>query len=161
MTDSSTFLSGHSFNADQRLSINAFLDEIIPASDLFGMPNASNTNFLSFIQKRNLADRIEDFLRELNFFSKEKYGLQFNFLDSLQRSDVISLIKRKRAHLFFEVITYVANCYYEDANVLRALGLNYTLFPEGAYLQEGDFELLEPVYERGIIYRDTKFSIGK
>jgi SAM-dependent methyltransferase len=161
MTDSSTFLSGHSLNEDQRLSINAFLDEIIPASDFFGMPNASNTNFLSFIQKRNLTDGIEEFLRELNFFSKEKYGLQFNLLDSLQRSDVISLIKSKRVHLFFKVITCVANCYYEDVNVLRALGLNYTLFPEGAYLQEGDFGLLEPVYERGIIYRETKFSIGK
>ena len=161
MTDLPISLSKHSFNEDQRLSINAFLDEVIPASDLFGMPSASNTNFFSFIQGRNLTDRIQEFLRELNFFSKEKYELKFNLLDSLQRSDVISLIKRKRAHLFFEVITCVANCYYEDVNVLRALGLNYTLFPEGAHLQEGDFELLEPVYERGVIYRDTKFSIGK
>lgn len=156
MTDLGTFLSEHSFNEDQRVSINTFLDDVIPASDLFGMPSASNISFISYIKKRNLTDKIKEFLTELNFFSKEKYGLEFNLLDSLQRSDVISLFKSKRAHLFFKVITFVANCYYEDVNVLRALGLNYTLFPEGAHLQEGDFGLLEPVYERGIIYRDTK-----
>ena len=54
------------------------------------------------------------------------------------------------------IVTLVMQCYYRDDRVMRAIGMEPRApFPLGFELEQGDWEMLEPVQRRGKIWRDA------
>ena len=52
------------------------------------------------------------------------------------------------------LLSLLAQCYYRDDRVLEAIGLEPRApYPKGYEVENGDWELLEPVKSRGPIYR--------
>ena len=50
----------------------------------------------------------------------------------------------------------IAQCYYRDDRVMRAIGMEPRApFPKGYDVEQGDWSLLDPVRARGKIYRDV------
>ena len=143
------------FSSNDKRSLTLLLDSIIPASELLGLPSAAKIDFLSFIDRRGLFNQANELLQKINHLSTEEYSLRFHLLDAPQTLHIIGLIKGKHYRLLYEFVTYVVHCYYQQADILSALGLNKTCFPDGNCLNVGDLGLLEPVYERGKIYRET------
>jgi hypothetical protein len=143
------------FSDEERRSLSALLDSVIPASEKLRMPSAANINFIVFGENRRLLTQVNELIKKINILSLEEYETHFYLLNVSQILHVIDLAKSKYFRLFHEVLTYVVTCYYQHVDVLEALGLNQAPFPYGNNLNEGDLSLLEPVYERGKIYRET------
>ena len=54
------------------------------------------------------------------------------------------------------IVSLVGQCYYRDPRVLEALGMAPRApFPEGFAIDQGDWSLLDPVRQRGSLYRPT------
>lgn len=148
-------LSNILLSDEERQSLSALLDLIIPASEILRMPSAGSIDFIIFVEKRGLLTQINELLQKINLLSLEEYDIHFYLLNASQILHVIDIVKSKYFRLFHQVLTHVVTCYYQHADVLEALGLNQAPFPDGNNLNEGDLSLLEPVYERGKIYRET------
>jgi len=136
-------------------SLSALLDSIIPASEVLRMPSAGSIDFMAFVETRGLLTQINELIQKINLLSLEEYETHFYLLNASQILHVIDLVKSKYFRLFHQVLTHVVTYYYQQADVLEVLGLNQAPFPYGNSLNEGDLSLLEPVYERGKIYRET------
>ena len=83
-------------------------------------------------------------------------GKQLNDLDEVD----LERLSVERRDLWFRYIRLVGPSilceYFEAPRVLNALGLRTeSPFPNGSQLPDIDFDLLEPVYNRGKIFRDV------
>jgi hypothetical protein len=68
---------------------------------------------------------------------------------------IIDGLRRRKFRFFSNLLAQVVSFYYQNDRVLALIGLeSRPPFPQGYQLEEGDLTLLEPVYNRGKIYRD-------
>ena len=140
---------------EQELTLNIILNLIIPPSKNEGMPGAANVGFLAYIQNENNVQWLQDGLINIIEESHNKYGKELSALDCSVRTQLIDKLRRKSPKFFHRLTTQVMHCYYQNDDVLKAIGIEArTPFPEGYLLEDGDLSLLEPVYLRGKIYRD-------
>jgi len=125
---------------------DAFLDTILPGDESLGMPRAS----------RVVSDLVdwEQYALVLDHLAREAGGQSFAALDAPSRLAVVEKSRRKQARLANGVIMAALRAYYTDAGVLRALGAGAVPpFPDGNFLEDDDWSILEPVFERGPIWR--------
>ena len=142
------------FSADEQQILRIIVGHIIPASAPHDMPGADDE--LIFADIRHSARREEAAIREAIATVSQMAGGR---LADLSRSEQGSLLGRFRSvHPLLarscEVVT--ARCYYRDDRVMRAIGMEARPpFPLGFKVEPGELELLEPVRQRGKIYRDA------
>jgi hypothetical protein len=81
-------------------------------------------------------------------------GAEFLLLNADDKIEVVATVWRENYGIFARFTSMLTQCYYLNARVIKAIGQDVRPpFPKGYQLEEGDLCLLEPVYERGSIYR--------
>ena len=130
---------------------------IIPASDDGTMPSAGEVDFLPWLAGyapeatspvQTVLDRIEEVAQQS--------GEAFAAMSPTTRQQVINTLFETERHTLGPLSDQVMACYYSDENVLAALGANPgPPYPDGNTVEQSDLGLLNPVKERGKIWRDA------
>ena len=119
------------------------------------MPGAANVGFIDYLNDGNLSPWIPEGLFSIAEEAVGTYGKEFLELSGSEQKQLIDKLRRKLFRFFSHLTAYVLQFYYQNDGVLEAIGLEARPpFPQGYILEDGDLMLLEPVYERGKIYRD-------
>jgi hypothetical protein len=135
--------------------IKIVLDALIPGDSQLRMPPASILDFNSYEIKYGIQQIVIDFLFELTKISNDQFSKNFNELDEDQRMKVLNASKLKNIRLFSVILKHVFRAYYSDKRVLSILKVGSSPpFPDGNVIEEDDWTILLPVYERGSIYRE-------
>ena len=140
---------------EQERTMGALLNLIIPPSDDGRMPGAGDVGFLSYLHRENLVSWIREGLIGIIEESHNLHNREFSMLSLFEQRQLIDRLRRRHFRFFSRLATEVMKCYYQHDHVLKAIGLEVSPpFPQGYMLEDGDLTLLEPVYERGKIYRE-------
>ena len=135
--------------------IKTVLDTFIPGDNKLGMPPASAVDFNVYKSKHGIQQIVIGFLSVLTKISKEKFSKDFKKLNETQRISVLAASKLEDIRLFSTFLEHCFRAYYSDKRVLSILKVGSSPpFPEGNVLEEDDWTILIPVYERGSIYRE-------
>jgi hypothetical protein len=136
--------------------INLVLDTMIPGDIELGMPAASTLDFELYQLKHKIQCLVEEFLQELTWLAQSKFENEFEDLNFDQRLATVNACKAKNVRLFSTFLTHCFRAYYSDAKVLNLIAAgSVPPFPVGNVLESDNWDLLEPVYERGRIYRSV------
>ncbi len=142
-------------NEEQERTLIALLNLIIPPSEDGKMLGAADVGFFSYLHNENFFPWIREGLLSIVEESHNKYGQEFSTLSDSEQTQLIDRLRRGLFRFFSRLTTQVMQCYYQHDQVLEAIGLEARPpFPQGYLVEEGDLTLLEPVYERGKLYRD-------
>ncbi len=134
--------------------IKLVLDTFIPGDTSLGMPSAALIDFETYQRKYGIHQLVSDFLAELAVLSLDKFGKKFADLNEDSRLAVVNACKAKNVRLFAAFLTNCFRAYYSDKAVLSCIPTgSVPPFPIGNVLEQDDWSLLEPVYDRGPIYR--------
>ena len=133
---------------------DVFLDTILPGDAALGLPPGSTMDMAGYAARHGTGSRMAELLDLLGRTSREEFGAPFETLDADRRLACVERAKRKSSRLATTVIVDCLKAYYTDAKILEKLSAgSVPPFPTGNVLEDDDWTLLEPVYERGPIYR--------
>ena len=134
--------------------VNLIIDVILPGDLSLNMPAASQINFSSYIHTYGKQGLMDEFVNLTNQVCLNKFAVNFSELSDLDRLKAIEWSKDANIRLFMDFITNLFRAYYTNPRVLEAIHSGSTPpFPVGNLLENDDWEILEPVFERGTIYR--------
>lgn len=139
------------FTSREQSALRALVARIIPASRDFAQPGADDPQIFADILQNGagLQGRLAAALATLSEPGAldEQGAARFR----AEFPDEATLIQ-----------TLVAQCYYRDPRVMRALNIApRPPFPKGYVQEPNDLSLLEPVRQRGEIYRKTDGAGGE
>ena len=136
-------------------AVAAIVGMMIPASEKYAVPGADDDTILADIlgTAREHVDLLKAGLATLDRLANE---VTFVELDGAAR---IALIEDRKEELdaFIRALTSMTvQCYYRDARVMASLGMEARPpFPEGFEVPQGDWSILDPVRDRGKVWRDA------
>ena len=133
------------FSPDEQTALAALVGQIIPTSAQFNQPAANDPDILLDILTSGapLRETLADALATL--FDAPQIDAD--------RAATFRQDFPKEAEL---IQTLTAQCYYRDARVMAALNIDVRPpFPKGYIQDPNDFTLLDPVIQRGEIFRKT------
>jgi len=134
--------------------LNSIIDAILPGDQELNLPPASKTNFDSYVNACKKQDLIGEFSNLTNQVCLEKFSKTFLELSDLDRLKALEFCKSKNIRLFMDFVANLYRAYYTNAKVLEAINVgSIPPFPAGNAIGGDDWEILEPVFERGRIYR--------
>lgn len=126
-------------------------DLIFPGDKELDLPSASEINLHEIIYCYHSSDEINEFvgLFKCNDTEIRKPDKGFS----------IDRLMRKNARLAIPIIKSCMTIYYSCEEVLRVIQSSpIPLFPEGCYIEESDWTILEPVYEKGKVFREVNLN---
>lgn len=136
--------------------ISLVIDTIIPGDVALGMPPASATNFEEYVDIFDKSELVERFSRGLQGVCKNRFESDFETLSSADRLNAINAYKNVDVRLFVEFISTLFRVYYSNPRVLQIISSgSVPPFPDGNVLEGDDWGILEPVFERGKIFRQV------
>ena len=131
------------------------LDTILPGDAARQLPPASRIDFAGYQLRYGCADVVTAFMALLTELAQTHHENTFAELSPEQRLALVNRCKVRNIRLFSSFVTHCFRAYYADASVLQAIGAGAVPpFPQGNPMPSDDWTLLEPVFERGKIYRD-------
>lgn len=134
--------------------IEVICDTLLPGDPALGMPPASRLDMDGYFRAHGLESAVQTFVALLDDVAMETFERDFASLSTEQRLQCLEKSKRRDLRLANEIIIHALKAYYSDAIVLRELSdAAVPPFPEGNTLEEDDWTILEPVLERGPIFR--------
>ena len=145
------------FTDGQRATLDAVLPMIIPASADGTMPSAADVDFLPWLAEYapDSVAAIQTALDRIDAVAQES-GDAFAAMNSASRQGVINTLFEKEPRSLGPLGDQVMACYYSDDKVLTAIGANPgPPFPDGNTVDQADLSLLDPVKERGKVWRDA------
>ena len=146
------------FTAEQRATLDAVLRMVIPASADGVMPSAAEVDFLQWMGEfaQDAVETIQDIVDRIDEVARDNPGGTFANLDPDRRQQVIDAMFAGEPRTLRPLTDQVMACYYSHERVLEALGANPgPPFPNGNEVKQADLTLLDPVRERGKIWRDA------
>lgn len=139
---------------DLHIDLKVVLDTMLPGDEALGMPPASSLDFELYQLRHGATAEIERFLVVLAGVVDKKFGQPFDTLDAAQRMAAINGCKVTDVRAFSAFVNHALRAYYTDRAILQRLSTDAVPpFPAGNQLDDDDWTLLEPVYERGPIWR--------
>ncbi|HAX96047.1 MAG TPA: hypothetical protein DCY35_05935 [Prolixibacteraceae bacterium] len=142
-------------NLENRRTLFALVNMIIPPSKDRKMPGAADIGFVDYVYSEKALLWIQEGLSEITELSHIQYEREFSILSGPEQMRIIDGLRRRKFRFFSNLLAQVVSFYYQNDRVLALIGLeSRPPFPQGYQLEEGDLTLLEPVYNRGKIYRD-------
>ena len=139
-------------SADELATLNALLDYLLPKDESRGLPAASETDIVkNLIEDSELLGEVLQAVLELD---AETNG--FVALSQSDRAQVLGEKFESDPQYLKSLVRHALIDYYRDPVVLRAIGSRPGApFPEGYtdFVKRGDLSLLDPVRQRGSIYR--------
>ena len=140
---SSIIASDQPFSEEDQALLRQLAGLIIPASVEYDAPGADEEPVFSDILTSAVSQQTE--IRAALDFAAAIDGALEDNIPMLQMSEV-----------FAPVVVLVMQCYYRADPVLVSLGMEpRPPYPQGFEIEEGDWSLLEPVQQRGKIWRDA------
>jgi hypothetical protein len=138
----------------ERAALIAVATCMIPAGTARRLPGADDPAIFSDILKslgRN-TEAVRAALRALDTSA----GGAFADLDPARQMAVAEAFRAVQPAHAMALATAVAQSYYRDDRVMRAIGMEpRPPFPKGFDVEPGDWSLLEPVRRRGKVYREV------
>lgn len=138
----------HPLTETERRIMTALLDTLLPASEELEMPSAASLDFDDYL-KTQAADLIPTLRQVLGHFDSD-----FGDLSPESRVDAVTSFSAKQPELFMALLPRVYDCYYQDDQVRRQIGVvTGAPFPQGNEVMPGDLSLLDPVIEQSDKHR--------
>ena len=138
----------HPLSEEERRTLRALLDTLLPASDELGMPSAAETDFDDYL-KSQASDLLPLLKDALACFDE-----QFADLPLAERVERVRAISADQPEQFMALLPRVYDCYYQDDRVRHKIGVvTGAVFPQGNEVMPGDLSLLDPVIERSDSHR--------
>ena len=135
--------------------VDLIIDTILPGDLKLGLPSAKQIEFGIYLKKYNAESILLEFTSILDDICLDKYKFQFEYMSQLQRLEVINDCKIMNVRIFSLMLTHLFNAYYTTPAVLEKIGAgSVPPFPLGNNIDKDDWTILEPVFERGQIYRN-------
>ena len=141
----------------QSHSLRALLDLIIPADEDRGMPSAADLDFVGYVNEfaSNQVAGIKTELDSLDRVAQTETGSLFGELGKDDQKALCNHLRETDPRFAIAIVMQTLNCYYQDDQVVTALGWEARPpFPKGNDVPQADLSLLDPVRERGRIYRE-------
>lgn len=137
-------------------ALDLIVDTILPGDSTLGMPAASQVDVEGALHRAGAHGLVADVLSVLAEVSQRKFNTAFTGLDASNRLAALNACKVANVRLFAAFLTHVFRAYYSDPKVLRLISAGSSPpFPAGNELGSDDWSILKPVFERGVIYRET------
>jgi hypothetical protein len=161
--------------------LNCILETIIPAEPVRGLPSAAEIGFAAYCRQYAAQGGSDTFCALVDAVMREEKGLEreqqigqkvtkelakepegdavtgFRTLDEDARLRVLNLCRSRDIRLFSSFITHVFRAYYSHPDVLARIGSGAVPpFPQGNSLASDDWTILEPVFQRGAVYRKVE-----
>ena len=134
--------------------LNLIIDTILPGDRTLNLPPASQINLDIYVNSYSKQDLLSEFLNLTNKVCLDKFASNFSELSDIDRLKALEACKSANIRLFVDFITNLFRAYYTNAKVLEGINSgSIPPFPSGNILENDDWEILEPVFERGRIYR--------
>ncbi len=142
------------FSDAERETLRAIAGHIIPADTGLSLPGADDASIFADIVRT--ARRDQAVLRRAVVAVDALAPRRLNVLPPDEQLTVLTRFRTLHPDLARACEVVTARCYYRDARVMRAIGMEVRPpFPVGFDVEPGGLELLEPVRQRGKIYRDA------
>lgn len=138
----------------ERQALAAAAGCMIPASEAFGVPGADDPMILVAIEVSLERDgaAVRAALQAIHAMAEGRLGE----MDEKETAGVLTRFRRAHPGHAGVIEMAVARSYYADDRVLAALGLEArAAYPKGYEVETGDWAMLDPVRERGPIYRSA------
>ena len=145
-------------SAQQRRTLAALLDLIIPPSGDGRMPGAAEYDIWGYIHDAaaTLAPVIRDELARLDAQARAQQGESFAALDESARQILVGQMRAADPDFLARLAEQTIACYYQQDRVMIAIGMEARPpFPVGYQVEAGDLSLLDPVRARGRVYRQV------
>jgi hypothetical protein len=142
---------------NSEINLKKLTSLMIPADDARGLPDGSKVSVEEFLELEGIYEKTLADLEKLRHQLTVATGL--NFIELTQNQFDVLLKEQKK--IFEPVVKQVGpallKAYYTNPIVQKGIGVgNKPPFPEGKSVYEGNLELLEPVFNRGPIYRSIE-----
>ena len=148
-----TIISDNPFSEEETSTLATLAGMVIPASAKYGVPGADDEAILKEII--GTARRHADVITEgLNFINAEarKHKTSFSSLSEDTRKDIVEGVPQA---FIRDLVTIAVQGYYKDPRIMESLGMEpRPPFPEGFEVEDGDWSMLDPVRDRGRIWRE-------
>jgi hypothetical protein len=144
---------------EDELALSCVLDEIIPPSADGRLPGAGELGLVSVIREElrkspDLRLAVSQGLAALDELSRARGGA-FPSLDARDRLEVMNELVTAQPAFLPGLIFHTYCAYYQAPRVVEGLGLEARPpHPQGYTLESGDLGLLDPVRQRGPMYRE-------
>ena len=137
--------------------LQVIIGAMLPGDPELGMPCASSIDFEAYLERHDLVGVAHEFVRMLNKVCGDKFSLPFIDLLPEQKMQAINAYKLVDVRGFSALVGHLLRAYYTSPLVLARIGAgSIPPFPQGNSLPQDDWSILEPVYERGQVYREIK-----
>jgi len=153
-----TITTDNPFTADEQRTLLALVGAVIPASEEFGAPGADDSAIAADIlaTARPYHATVASALGQIESTAAKRYDAAYSDLDAGTRAGIASDLSRSRFAGVGTLVTITAQCYYRDDRVMQSLGMApRSPYPVGFDIPQGDWSLLEPVRQRGKIYKEV------
>ena len=138
----------HPLSKEERRTLLALLDTLLPASEDLGMPSAADTDFDGYLRNQ-ASDLLPTLQAAVAYFDEP-----FADLSLEARVERVSAFSTEQPELFIALVPRVYDCYYQDDRVRQKIGVvSGAVFPQGNEVMPGDLSLLDPVIERSDSHR--------
>lgn len=135
------------------------LDTLLPGDAELGMPSAFSAGVAQFLLRQGHKSLFDEFLAAIETIAIQKHQTTWLSLDTNKRLECIERSRRSHFQLASQFLSQVLRGYYTTPAVQISLNAGVVPpFPQGNQLAEINWDLLEPVYERGPIYREVKMA---
>jgi hypothetical protein len=137
--------------------LQVIIDAMLPGDPELGMPYASSIDFEAYLELHDLVGVADEFVRMLDKVCGYKFSVPFIDLAPEQKMQAINACKLVDVRVFSALVGHLLRAYYTSPTVLRRIGAgSIPPFPQGNSLPQDDWSILEPVYERGQVYREIQ-----
>ena len=144
---------------DDQQTLSTLLGALLPANQELGTPAANDPNIMEDILRTLRPasnEMVVEGLGDLRQSSQERFGTSFEECGDEQKVTLFNEMTSRNANFYRTLSSVLLQCYYRNDDVMRSLDMDpRPPFPEGHEIPKGDFSLLDPVRQRGKIWRDA------
>lgn len=143
---------------EQAATLKTLTGLMIPASETFGVPGADDAQIFGeiLVAARNHAAVVSEALTALAQAAATDLAKPFTEVTSAEGQEIVNRVQASHPRWVAVLVSITVECYYRDARVMASLEMpTRAPFPDGYDVPQGDWSLLDPVRERGPIWRRT------
>ena len=136
--------------------LDVVLDQMIPTDSARNKPSARDVGVFEYIADRS-PESFQEIARQLDDLDAQAFMSRKTPYTELSRDlqdETLSLLREEDPRFLTDLALHTVACYYLDSRVMTAIGLpSRAPYPDGYTIQRGDLTLLDPVRDRGEIWR--------
>ena len=156
MADDELIQTDHPLNEEQKNTLDALLKLVIPASEDGKMPSAAEVGFLEYLvdSEPDFLPQVKQCLEVITDAAKTVHDKTLSELGEPEQEALVNKLRSSEGELFNLLTSLVLSCYYQHDRVMIGIGLEARPpFPKGNEVHGGDLSLLQPVKQRGKVWR--------